>query len=604
MKLSKLYSNNTKAFSPIIFNIGNGESGLNVIYAQVKKPKDAKKDSHNLGKTTLIHLLDFLLLKTVSKDNHFLLKHADLFDSFIFYLEILLNNGMCLTIKRGVSSHTRISFLQHENGGMDFSKIDDFSWDHCDVTLTKSRQLLDSYLDLKVIQPWTYRKGVSYFLRTQQDFLDYFQIAKFVKGKDIDWKPYLAKLLGFDYKVIQEKYEIDKQIEENDKLRNIKQSEVQVEESDYNKLKNRIKIRHKDIKSVTSKLDSFSFQEEESKINKELVSEIEGEISEINNAIYNLSSDIERLQLSVSSGFAFKLNEIKKIYDEAAIHFPAQLAKSYDDLVSFNKRITSERNRSIKTQIAELNEQRTLLEEAHKKLDRKRTNLLSTLRDVGTFDKYKKLQKLLAEHMASQTFLEGQLAKLDDIRTLSKNIYSLKNKARELADRILVYSEDGSPILDKISGEFHNLVNRILGLEGLLYVKQNMSGNLEFCIDVEKSGATGKVTSQSEGTSYKKLLCVLVDLSILKVYAKDDFFHFVYHDGVFEGLDNRKRLALLEVIREYTQDLGIQYILSVIEADLPRDLLNDNKINFSDDEIVVKLHDKGNSGRLFKIPEF
>jgi uncharacterized protein YydD (DUF2326 family) len=112
------------------------------------------------------------------------------------------------------------------------------------------------------------------------------------------------------------------------------------------------------------------------------------------------------------------------------------------------------------------------------------------------------------------------------------------------------------------------------------------------------------VTSQSEGTSYKKLLCVLVDLSILKVYAKDDFFHFVYHDGVFEGLDNRKRLALLEVIREYTQDLGIQYILSVIEADLPRDLLNDNKINFSDDEIVVKLHDKGNSGRLFKIPEF
>ena len=50
MKLSQLYAN--KSFKNIVFN-----DGLNLVLAKVTKKLDLNKDSHNLGKTTLIATL-------------------------------------------------------------------------------------------------------------------------------------------------------------------------------------------------------------------------------------------------------------------------------------------------------------------------------------------------------------------------------------------------------------------------------------------------------------------------------------------------------------------------------------------------------------------
>jgi uncharacterized protein YydD (DUF2326 family) len=98
-------------------------------------------------------------------------------------------------------------------------------------------------------------------------------------------------------------------------------------------------------------------------------------------------------------------------------------------------------------------------------------------------------------------------------------------------------------------------------------------------------------------------LCALFDIAILRTYADQAFYHFVYHDGIFEGLDTRKRRMLLDVVRETATKYKVQYILSVIDADLPRDE-DDKKIPFPDDEIVVELNDGGTNGRLFKMKEF
>ena len=81
------------------------------------------------------------------------------------------------------------------------------------------------------------------------------------------------------------------------------------------------------------------------------------------------------------------------------------------------------------------------------------------------------------------------------------------------------------------------------------------------------------------------------------------FYHFVYHDGILEGLDDRVKINLMELIRESIADGKIQYMLSAIDSDLP---LGDNerKIFFSDEEIILSLHDAGDDGRLFKMPPF
>jgi uncharacterized protein YydD (DUF2326 family) len=87
------------------------------------------------------------------------------------------------------------------------------------------------------------------------------------------------------------------------------------------------------------------------------------------------------------------------------------------------------------------------------------------------------------------------------------------------------------------------------------------------------------------------------------VYEDVGFFHFVYHDGIFEALDDRKKLALLEVVREQTSTKKTQYIMTLIASDLPR-LDEQSPPTFAPDEIVLRLHDDGADGRLFKMAEF
>ena len=70
----------------------------------------------------------------------------------------------------------------------------------------------------------------------------------------------------------------------------------------------------------------------------------------------------------------------------------------------------------------------------------------------------------------------------------------------------------------------------------------NLQSHYDIEFNVEIVDASGTNTSQNKGTSYKRLLCVAFDLAVLITYSSKNFFHFVYHDGILEGLDNRKKL--------------------------------------------------------------
>ena len=82
-------------------------------------------------------------------------------------------------------------------------------------------------------------------------------------------------------------------------------------------------------------------------------------------------------------------------------------------------------------------------------------------------------------------------------------------------------------------------------------------------------------------------------------HLDDKFPRFVYHDGVFESLDDRKKENLLAVIRRYAE-LGLQPIITLIDSDLPA-RAEDGEPVFSSDETVITLHDEGDLGRIFKM---
>ena len=115
---------------------------------------------------------------------------------------------------------------------------------------------------------------------------------------------------------------------------------------------------------------------------------------------------------------------------------------------------------------------------------------------------------------------------------------------------------------------FNAIIYEVISRKALLNVNVNKNGHLDFSADIldEK----GNSTSEDIGHSYRKLLCVAFDLSILRAYLDCHFPHFVFHDGVFESLDDRKKQNLIRVIERYA-DMGVQSIIPMIDSDIPSD---------------------------------
>jgi uncharacterized protein YydD (DUF2326 family) len=259
MQLSRLYCNLPKLFGPIDFNARGDAQRLNVVFARITKPKDKSRDSHNLGKTTLIHLLDFMLIGGVGEDSHFLAKHKARFEKFVFFLEIALNAGDYVTVRRSPAEPSIIWLKRHVEPAQDFAGLTDEHWDHPRLPFDQARRMLDSWLDLRVVAPWDYRKGITYFLRTQNDYQDILQIQKFMLGRDRDWKPFALHLVGIDYTAAGRKYELDALIEDEESRRLEKHAEVQIPETDLARLNTHIEIRRAETEKLSEQLDRFSF---------------------------------------------------------------------------------------------------------------------------------------------------------------------------------------------------------------------------------------------------------------------------------------------------------------------------------------------------------
>lgn len=604
MKLSKIYTNNDSMFTPINFNLNNNsENLLNVIFAESLDPMNKSKNLHNKGKTILVYLIDFLLLKEADYQS-FPMKYKNKFKDLEFYIEVLLNSGSYLTINRNLEERSPISLKFHEHEKQNYTKLDVNEWNHYRIAFSRAEDIVNSNLNLQITKPWSYRKGLTYFLRTQQDYNDPFQISKFSKGSDSHWKPYMAHILGLDSNLIMKKYEIDEKIYKLTTEKNIKAREVVYSEDDYNKLNNEIEIAKEELIKISNDLDSFKFSKHEIEINQTMIKEIEIKDASINNLLYNVNYDIKKIEDSLNRKISFDLKKIDQIYTEAELYFPNQLKKDYQELVEFNRQISKERKNGLNEQLKKLVNQKENLAKELFELDEQRSSYIKIMKETNTIEKYKLLQKELSNKKAYIINLEHQLSALRSIVILVNKINTENNNLQNIKNKIsnsLIYSSEKHLAIVK---DFSNLVKTVFDQTANLYCKLNKEGNLEFNIAFkETDNILSKETDEAKGTSYRKLLCVLFDLTILRQYANDSFFHFVYHDGIFENIENRLKEKLLNVIRESVSNYGIQCIFTIIETDLLRDEQG-KQIYFPDEEVVLKLNDKGDEGRLFKTSVF
>lgn len=593
MILSKLYTNKPDIFEPIRF-----AEGINVVIAEIRLPENLEKDTHNLGKTTIGRIIDFCLLMKKNSE-FFLFRYPDIFNDLEFYIEIKRFQGDFLTIKRTVSDGTLTNIKTHSEKYQSFVNLDDESWDHCKVTFEKSKAIVDGLLDFQAVKPWDFRKGLGYQLRSQDDYSDVFTLSKFA-GAHKGWKPYLAHILGFNSENISNLYEKEVKIQENEVEATRLKSELGGNLDDEGEIQGKLQLKLNDINKKQKFLDEFDFSAEDKIKTVELIEEVNTNLSRLNNDRYYLLENKKKIEHSLNNGkILFNSSDTEKLFNEAGVLFAGQIKKDFDQLISFNKALSEERRKYLKEDLA------SVLTDIEKKeiellsLQSKQKELHKFIKEKDLLNKYKQVSNEVIETKSDIKLLEKQQSLISKLKNLRKTISDLNRDKDSLCELIHddygIVNGDEESLFSKLRIYFNDIVEGVISRKALLNVKINSNNHLEFKAEILDE--SGNATSADLGNSYKKLLCIAFDMALAKAYQDKKFPKFMFHDGVFESLDDRKKENLLRIIHEQSE-IGIQHIITLIDTDLPK--RQDGSQVFDDEEVILTLHDEGQKGRLFK----
>jgi uncharacterized protein YydD (DUF2326 family) len=494
-----------------------------------------------------------------------------------------------LLIKHSINTPTKISFKLNDSKLNNFEL--DIDWDE-ELTLKKAKARLNEYLDFNILPNWDYRKSITYFLRSQQDYLDVFKLNKF-KGKHKDWKPFVFDLLGFEGKLILEKLEIEEEIDLlKGKVKTLK-LEAQIDTSEKDRLEGLLEIKRNELFEVRTLIDRFNFFKEDIRTNKELVEEIDVQLQAFNTDRYRISYEINKIESSLSDIIDDIDNKtISNLFEEVNLYYPQQLKKEYNDLINFQKSLTIERKKYLLETLTELKKEYLDLNSKIKEIENQKGELLSLLTQKDSYQKFKEYQKKTIS-------LEVEVERIDDKIQAIDNSLIIENditeKKESIASHILALKEALTERKhSSINKIFNSIIKEILDTNALISLKLNNQGNIEFNADYQNKVDLLN-TSESQGTTYKKLLCVAFDLSLLVNFSDKSFYKFVYHDGVLEGLDDRIKIRYIKLVKELCEKYDLQYIITLIDSDLPKDMPD----LIENEDICLRLNDKNNNGKLF-----
>lgn len=454
--------------------------------------------------------------------------------------------------------------------------------------------MLNTYLGFDVLTDWTYRKSISYFLRSQKDYLDVFQLNKF-RGKHATWKPFVFELLGFDGDLVKKKMQCDDKISAKKSEIATLQKQASVDIAERDKIVGLIEIKTDEKERTENEIDKFNFYSQDVAVTRELVDSIDTQLQSLNSERYRLDYEIKKINTSLerASG-AVRLDKLKELYNEVEMFFPESLSKQYEELERFTDAISTERRKYLHENLSSLKEEYAKINELIKIKEQERSEKISVLTEVDVYDKFKVYQKELAS-------LEAELSLLNEKLRLVNSSSTIRTEIEKLEDERKVYVDKIREAIDRrahaeINKIFNQIVTEVTDANAIISIKQNSEDNVEFEADYQTTSHV--TTSEADGTSYKKLLCVAFDIALLVSYSSRSFYRFVYHDGVLEGLDDRVKQRLIMVTQRICHEYGLQYILSLIDSDIPHDVEELGQ-EFPLDSVCLRLNDLDDNGKLF-----
>ncbi|WBX97896.1 MULTISPECIES: DUF2326 domain-containing protein [Chryseobacterium] len=543
--------------------------GLNLIIDETTE-KDKKTTGNNVGKTTVLRLVDFCFGsdgKNIYQDSEFKEQENSVIKDFLIDTEVIITLRIDNDLDFPSETITiRKNFLKYSK------KLQELDGENIKDNKEFDLALKKLIFKTEVEKP-TFKQIISKNIRDEKN-----KLANIVKvlnpfTKIEEYEALFLFWLGVSTDTHNQKELLvkEKTREENYQKRLKKEGELSLIDQQIELVHSKIE-ELQELKAKFNFNEKFELQIDELNEVKLSLSKLSTEFSRLNmrkELIIESKEDLEQEKTNID------INQIELLYKKASKLIPS-LQVSFQETVQFHNDLIDEKVKYIEKEFPVIIEK---LKDITKQIDslRKRERELSEFISASEYsDNYDSILKDLNSYFELKGSLEERkkywinsnekLERINgELNTINTQINSKDNL---IQNRITLFNK-----------YFTKISNKLYGEEYLLSTQKNEKGYDLIVTNIEGNPSTGK----------KKGQIAAFDFAYIQ-FAEEieiSFVNFIMHDQLENMHDNQLSTILVEL----TNSINCQFILPIVRDKIPSDLPIDNYV-------IVTLSE---NDKLFKI---
>jgi uncharacterized protein YydD (DUF2326 family) len=550
--------------------------GLNVLVTD-KTTTSSDTDTRNgAGKTSLAHLLHFLLGANVSEKSIF---KAPEITGWKFSLDVDVN-GVQTRITRSGADYSKIEVASlHESGGSGrvFKPTD---W--CDH-LGTSWFGLDGAFRLP-----TSRSLLSYAIRLVESGAFASPFRNHYQQLPGDYQTSVSFLLGLDWRLPllwQEVRDQEKQARSLKKALNAEGAQRTV--GTVAQLRTEVAIAEERVRHTSESLNSFRLVESFDHIQAR-ADQLAAEIASLRDVSASERRLLKELEATSEQETPPSASDLEAMYEAVGVQLEGLVQRSFEAVREFHNSVVRNRRIHLGKEIERVRARLSDFSTQIHALDAERADLLGILRSGGALEELTTLQQVLGRE-------EARAEELRKRYQLALSIESSQSVAKEQRQRLQIQLQDDQRDRED---QLLRLIRRFEDITARLYDER--VGSLQ--IGASTNGPTFDVNieaGRSRGISNMQVFAF--DILVSQLLAERGIgCGFLVHDShIFDGVDERQIAKAFEIGKESAEEWGYQYIVTINSDNLPQ--LDLSKINIEDHILKVRLTDATYEGRLFGV---
>lgn len=524
--------------------------GINLIIDETKT-SDKKESGNNVGKTTVIRLIDFCLGgngENIYKDTEFVKNTNTEVENFLKQNNIIISLSLVDNLDNPL---TEICIRRNfRSRNYKITEINGESYKEKDALTKELKKRIFNSEDDKP----TFRQIISKNIRDEKNRLQYtLRVLHTATTNDVYELLFLFWLgIELNTSTYKEKLNRDRKAEENLQTRLRREGTLSMIEQS-------LLVIERSIQELITRKETFNLNPS---FEKELF-----ELNQIKFNINRLSTELSRFELRKELILESK-NELENeksnvnavqilnLYNEAKALIP-NLQKTFEDTLQFHNQMIDEKLKYIVHELPDLEKNIANIKQKINLLLSKEKNLTVQLKKSGAVDD---LQKIITE-LNSEFEKKGKNEELKRLWEQSiKSIAEIDQKLNQINESINSKDELIQQRVAKFNEYFSNVTFKLYGEREILSADPTAKG-YEF-----------KITpvAGNPGTGKKKGQIAAFDLAYIQFADNMNIrcLHFILNDQIENIHDNQIENLLTEIVLE----TNCQYVLPVLRDKLPNDV--------------------------------